>query len=247
MKTILKHLHTLLITLALFTIGCQPSNEKALSAFGVFCEMVANDAKPIALNEPMTTEELDLVWEDYQSKAATYNVSLFREKDFPVTSLFPASVTEGKEVVIIYQGSRLIQYEQFKRDQDRLTPESAARRFGRLLGYTPQGINNLLMKNTPYKTLESFGVEHQITHLYYEDVEKAKRFYGQVLGLKFIENLEYSISQDASLQLHAASELHPQDQAKSTAIALLTDQLPEWYAHLQQQQERSKTTYEEYG
>jgi len=243
MRTFLNHHSSLLFTLTLLTISCQSTNDRALSAFGVFCEMVANDAKPIALSEPMTAKELDRVWEGYQSKAGAYGVSLFREKEFPVTSLFPSSVTEGKEVVIIYRGSRLVQYEQFKRDLDQLDPTLAARRFGRLLGYTPQGINSLLMKNTTYKTLESFGVRQQVTHLYYANVEEANRFYREVLGLKFSEELGYSIGEDASIQLHPVNDDHPANQPKSTAIALLTDQLPHWYQYLQEQQVTIKYTY----
>ena len=230
-------------TLVLFSIGCQSPKDKALSAFGAFCEMVANDAKPIALSAPMSPEELDIVWEDYQTVAAAYEVSLFREQDFPVTSLFPASITEGKEVVIVYSGSRRVQYEQFKKDLGHMDPESAARRFGRLLGYTPQGTNSLLMKNTSYKTLVSFGVKQQITHLYYQDLEEADRFYKEVLGLSFSEDKGYGIGENASIKLHSVNDDHPDGQSKSTAIALLTDQLPQWYEYLQEQQVPIKYTY----
>jgi len=243
MKIFLNQSSSLLTALAFLVLACQPTNEEALSAFGVFCEMVANDAKPIALSKPMSTKELDGVWEGFQSKATSYGVSLFREKDFPVTSLIPASVTNWKEVVIIYKGSRLVQYQQFKRDLDDLAPESAARRFGRLLGYAPQGINSLLMKNTAFRTLESFGVTHQITHLYYEDLEEAHRFYTEMLGLLFSEEVGYRIGENASIQIHLVNDFHPTDQPKSTAIALLTDQLPEWYDYLQEEKVTIKYTY----
>lgn len=228
---------------ALIFVGCQPKSENTLSSFGVFCEMVANDAKPIALNHPMDSEKTDQHWEEYRAIADSYGVSLFREKDFPVTTLFPASVTSQKEVIIIYRGSRLVQYHQFKQDLPFLEPTQAARRFGRLLGYSTYGINQLLMENTSYRSLTSFGVDHQITHLYYEDLETASRFYAETLGLVLEEGVGYKIGEDVSIQLHSYDGYHPKGQPKSTAIAFLTDQLPEWYAHIQKQNVPIKYTY----
>ena len=179
----------------------------------------------------------------FNSIADSYDVSLYRETSFPVTSLFPASVTDGMEVVVIYNEPRLVQYQQFKADLNELDPEEAARRFGRLLGYTPQGINELLMKNTDFRTLSSFGVNQQITHLYYEDLEEGMNFYGEILGLPFDEGVGFKIGANASIQLHPYDEEHPSGQSKSTAIALLTDQLPEWYVYAQEQEIPIKYTY----
>lgn len=234
---------TLFLLLILTITGCDTKKDKILSSFGVFCEMVANDAKPIALGHPMVASELDQYWDEFQSIADSYNVSLYRETTFPVTSLFPASVTDGMEVVVIYNEPRLVQYQQFKADLNELEHEEAARRFGRLLGYTPQGINELLMKNTDFRTLSSFGVNQQITHLYYEDLEEGMNFYGEVLGLPFDEEVGFKIGANASIQLHPYDEEHPAGQPKSTAIALLTDQLPEWYTYAQEQEIPIKYTY----
>jgi len=239
MKDQLYFLFALLLTL----FSCQKNDHNKFASFEVFCEMVANDAKPIALSHPMTSAELQETWDDYQEIAQRYDVSLFREKDFPVTLLFPSSATDGKEVVVIYRGSRLIQFKQFKEDLPDLEPEAAARRFGRLLGYTSQGINRLLMGNIDFRTLESFGVRHQVTHLYYQDLKAGHRFYGETLGLPLDENLGYKIGESASIKLHPYEDSHPQGQSKSTAIALLTDQLPEWYKYLQEQKTPIKYTY----
>lgn len=205
--------------------------------------MVANDAKPIALSAPLEGELMDASWDDYLAIASQYEVEIYREKEFPVTPLFPASATEGKEVVIIYRAPRLVQYEQLKKDTERIDPVLAARRFGRLLGYSPQGINELLMKNTGFRTLNSFGIEKQVTHLYYEDVNEAKQFYQNLLGLNPVGSNRFIISDDAMIQINSFDEVHPEGQEKSTAIAFLTDQLPAWYEHVQRQGIEIKYTY----
>ena len=218
------------ICLLIFS-GCERKVPPSTIAFEVFCEMVANDAKPIALSHPMNQNELEENLEQFQVIAEKYGVLLFRESEFPVTSLFPSSVTNGKEVILIYKGLRLTQYQQFKQDLPALKKQEAARRFGRLLGYTPHGINDLLMQNTNFKTLSNFGVTHQVTHLYYQDIAEAQEFYRSILGLPEVNGSTFRIGEDAWIQLHAFSEDHPAGQPKSTAIALLTNQLPEWYAY----------------
>ncbi|WP_420317003.1 VOC family protein [Ekhidna sp.] len=233
----------LTLCLLAFSISCSTKENATLIAFNTYCEMVANDAKPIALSEPISTEEMDERWDAFEEIAEKWNVSIYRETNFPVTQLFSAKVTVGKEVVAIYREPRLKQYEQLKTDLDKIEPMEAARRFGRLLGYSPQGINELLMKNTDFRTLDSFGVERQITHLYYENAEEAKRFYREVLGLKTTDSNRFIISEEAQLQINAFDDEHTSDQAKSTAIAFLTDQLPLWYDHVQAQEVPIKYTY----
>ncbi len=223
--------------------ACKQRQHRELISFEVFCEMVANDAKPLALSHPMETGDVDRSWEDFQDVAEAYGVGLYREKDFPVTPLFPASATEDKEVVVIYRAPRLVQYKQFKSDRANLEQQAAARRFGRLLGYTPQGINQLLMKNTDFRTLEAFGVTQQTAHLYYTDPTVAIEFYRETLGLPMAGDSAFLIGHDASIQIHGLTQDHPAGQNPSTAIALLTDQLPEWYAHAQEKEIPIKYTY----
>jgi catechol 2,3-dioxygenase-like lactoylglutathione lyase family enzyme len=124
-----------------------------------------------------------------------------------------------------------------------LVSEALARRLGRLLGYSPQGINDLLMKNGDYRTLASFGVAHQVTHLYYENPEEALTFYKDILGLQRNGEARFQVGADAYIEIHPFDENHTGDQPKSTAIALLTDQLPGWYEHLQSRDIPIKYTY----
>ncbi len=235
--------------LALILSSCEDPDDKDLTAFDVYCEMVVNGAKPIALHHPMEPKQVDRLWEQFQEVAEKHNLQVFREESFPVTLLFPSEATQGKSVIIIYKGDRLIQYEQFKADllaykgDDSKELEAFARRFGRLLGYSSQGINDLLQKNTPYRSLASFGVEHQVTHLYFENVKEAASFYANILGLVPIDSLHFAISTSASIELHGFDQRHGKDQAKSTAIALITDQLPQWYDHIKAQNVPVKYPY----
>ncbi len=236
-----------LFTIFIFST-CQQQAKSPLPAFEVFCEMVANNAKPIALSQPMEAAAVDKWWKDFEKVAEKYGVELYKEENLPVSMLFPADVAQGKMVIIIYKGQRLVQYEQWKEDlekanNDKKEKEALARRFGRLLGYSPQGINQLLTKNSDYRTLASFGVGQQITHLYYKDLEVAITFYSEKLGLQKMNDSTFYISEDAFIQLHPLSETHPEGQAKSTAIALLTDQLPQWYEYVQAQNIPIKYTY----
>ncbi|MEM8569220.1 MAG: VOC family protein [Bacteroidota bacterium] len=225
----------------------EKSNE-SLIAFNVYCEMVANGAKPLALHYPMTPEEVGGLWEEFAGIAEKYDVQLYREDDFPTSALFPAEATRGKSVVLIYKRDRLKQYEQWKRDRqnaedDPMEQEALARRFGRLLGYSTQGINDLLGKNTAYRNLVSFGVKKQLTHLYYENLSEAIDFYHRIIGFDQVDSGLFQISTDTYIHLHGLTDDHPKGEAKSTAIAFLTDQLPQWYAHIQEKKVPIKYTY----
>lgn len=238
----------ILVSLLLIT-ACTEKDNSPVVAFDVYCEMVGSSAKPIALQYPMDGESVDRYWPEFERMAVKHNVTLYREEDFPATLLFPSELTDGKTVVIIYRGDRLTQYQQLKAAiqsdeynswQDR---ELLARRFGRLLGYSPQGINALLSKNSDYKNLKEADVTRQVTHLYYENPESAIVFYGQTLGFNQTGEATFQISEDAYIKVNPLNEKHPKRQPKSTAIAFLTNQLPEWYAHVQEKEVPVKYTY----
>ncbi|MFZ9003107.1 MAG: VOC family protein [Robiginitalea sp.] len=219
--------------------SCQPAKQEDSATFEVFCEMVASDAKPISLHHPMDSSYVDTYWPVYEKRAKKWGVSLYRETAFPNSLLFPEPVKDGQHVVLIYLPPRLQQYLQWKTDQlaadpaDRGQQEALARRLGRLLGYGHEGVNRLLEKNSGYRSLASFGVSEQITHLYYEIPGEAIAFYEGVLGLPKEGANRFRIGADALIEIHPFGADHPSGQPKSTAIALLTDQLPEWYAYIQ--------------
>ncbi|WP_306110216.1 VOC family protein [Roseivirga thermotolerans] len=221
---------------ALLLCACTKPGTTDLVSFEVYCEMVANGAKPIALSHPMTMEEADLAMPEFAQVARKNNLYVYREDNFPVSALFPAETTRERSVFVIFKDSlRLEQYRQLKQDiaERRWDDQLLARRMGRLLGYSTQGINHLLMENTAFRTINSFGIKEQTTHLYYNDLARAKQFYAEQLGFTPLEDNRFQISSTSYIQLHALSAEHPKEQPKSTAIALLTDQLPEWYAYVQ--------------
>ena len=184
----LKNCSYLLFLLLMFN-SCKQKDNRALTAFGVYCEMVSNNAKPIAFHYPMETSEIDALWDDFTDIARQYEVELYRETSLPYSLLFPKNTALDKEVILIYKGKRLQQYLQWKADatiykgNDFLIQEQLARRLGRLLGYSPKGINRLLRENSNFKDLASFGVTEQTTHLFYENVENAIEFYKSSIGL----------------------------------------------------------------
>ncbi len=229
--------------------SCDTKDHQALTAFGVYCEMVANDAKPVAFHYPMHTEEVNALWNDFEGIAQDYDVALYREENLPNSLLFPDDIAKGKEVVLIYKGNRLHQYLQWKEDalviesKDFKALEANSRRLGRLLGYSPKGINELLRKNSAYRDLTSFKVKEQTTHLYYADLEGAISFYKNSLGLHQKDSSTFQISSKGYIQLHPFDEKHTIKDPKSTAIALLTDELASWYAHVQREDIPIKYTY----
>lgn len=238
-----------ILLLLFILLACDTNNNDQMDSFEVYCEMVANAAKPIALSQPMGAAAVDASWENMEAIARQYSVQLYREDNFPVSLLFPAALTTDKSVILIYKGNSLQQYQMWKADAKSNTnnnfdqQEALARRFGRLLGYTPQGINELLKKNSAYNNLAHFGVEQQLTHLYYTDLEEAQTFYEKVLGLNSVGNNKFQISEDALIELHLTDASHPEGQPKSTAIALLTNQLPAWYQYVKEQGIPVKYTY----
>ena len=224
--------------LILFSSCGKPQNEN-LAAFEVFCEMVANDAKPIALHYSMDSAAVDAQWPAFEKVAASWDLSIYRDNAFPASALFPEPVKAGQHVVLIYKAPRLQQYLQWKADQmaaspeDRNLQEALARRLGRLLGYGHEGINRILAKNSGYRSLASFGLAKQITHLYYENPEEVIAFYEKTLGLPKEGSNQFRIGADALIEIHPFDAEHPPEQPKSTAIALLTDKLPQWYRYVQ--------------
>lgn len=86
-------------------------------------------------------------------------------------------------------------------------------------------------------SLESFGLQAANVFLYYQDLDSATQFYTGTLGLELVSDhgmakiirvaeRSYITLVDASVGMHTATE------PKTVAIALITDQLDEWYTYL---------------
>lgn len=90
------------VGLLLVLVACQQAPDARwqfqLGIMEAFAEMVAAGVKPIALSEPLTTEEADALWEKANKIAVKYSVGVYRETDLVVTALFPEDIAQGKEV-----------------------------------------------------------------------------------------------------------------------------------------------------
>ena len=124
-----------------------------LGGIGAFSEVVGAGVKKLALSSPMTPEEMDALMDEASKIADRNGVKLHRETDFLVTDLFPASVTEGKHVLLIYLDPVKEEYMALKARKERLLANQAyegeasqeiAREMGRLLSYSDEKIDALL-------------------------------------------------------------------------------------------------------
>jgi catechol 2,3-dioxygenase-like lactoylglutathione lyase family enzyme len=228
-----------------------------LGGIGAFGEMVNAGVKKLALSAPMTSADMDNLLEEATRVAEQHQVKLYREPDLLVTDLFPAEVTKGKEVLLMYQGTTKDEYLQLKEDARKLIAagqysgkarEAIARRMGRLLGYPTPHINKLLAANSSYRTLPDFGIRASNLFLYYKDLAKAVEFYTQTLGLELVADDAMSkilrITSDSYLVLvDAKNAMHTADEPKTVALAFITDQLDEWYAYLKTTDVKIKYDY----
>lgn len=236
----------------LFTFCTNPEDKKQALHIGqmkAFAEMVAADVKPLALSEPLTKTEVDALWDQAKEIAKERGVQVFRENNLIQTQLFPADIGKGMEVLIFHKPEALEAYKTLKASIKKgQNGESAARTFGRLLGYPPHYINALLAQNTAFRTAIDFGIQGINLFLYYKDLERAKSFYNQILGLEIISDYGFAatvkITNDAWLTLVDESiGRHKADEPKTVAIALLTNHLLEWYTYLQRENVPIKYDY----
>jgi catechol 2,3-dioxygenase-like lactoylglutathione lyase family enzyme len=249
---------------ALFVLSGCKNNDKKMNKFsyelGVvagFSELVNAGVKRLALSSPMTPNEMDRFVEQAETIAAKHNVSVYRETNLIITDLFPSDIAEGKHVLLLYQGTTLDEYFELKNDFLGLKEKGLyykeekrelSRRFGRLLSYSPKKINQLLAENTSFKTIDDFGIKATNLFLYYDDLKKAGEFYTEILGMELVADYGMALI----LKMAAASYLvlvdaglgaHSSDEPKTVALALLTDQLEEWYSYLKQNKVEIKYDY----
>ena len=130
-----------------------------LGAADCFCEMVRAGVKRLALAHPCDSkEERDAFLPEFTKLCERYGVKMYMEDDPLLTDLFPLSMNRGKYNAIFYQDERVLrEYLNLKEEKRQAkeagayTPElrlSIARRYGKLLSYTEEGIDRLLAGNT---------------------------------------------------------------------------------------------------
>jgi len=149
---------------AIFLIGALQAQDSSpeidqrsynLGIMGGFAEVVRLGVKKLALSEVMTPEEMDGVMDDAMIIAKRNKVLIWRESDLIVTDLYPADVAIGKHVLLIYTGDTLDEYLTLKADKAALVKSNQyegqartniARRFGQLLSYPDDVIDDLIKK-----------------------------------------------------------------------------------------------------
>ena len=129
-----------------------------LGAADCFCEMVRAGVKGLALAHPCPTkEQRDEYLPYFQELCKKYGVKMYVEDDPFLTDLFPISMNKGKYNALFYQDDSAIQaYLELKAEKQAAVEqgsytgplrESIARRYGKLLSYTDEGIQRLLDTN----------------------------------------------------------------------------------------------------
>ena len=123
-----------------------------------FCEMVRAGVKKIALSHPCDTEEeRDSFLPEFDKLCENYDVHYYVENEAFLTDLFPLSLNRGKFNVIFYQDDlALREYLDLKAEKEKAIAdgkyadcrEDIARRYGKLLSYTYEGIQRLLDTNS---------------------------------------------------------------------------------------------------
>jgi catechol 2,3-dioxygenase-like lactoylglutathione lyase family enzyme len=257
---------SLFLSFIILVIGCKSdmdSNVKIdqysynLGVVAGFSELVAAGVKKMAFSAPMKPEIMDEFIDEAEKTAARHGVSVYREKNLIKTDLFSSDVAEGMDVLLLYKGDALDVYNQLKDDKETLEREGAyerdsrrsiARRLGRLLSYSPRQINRLLSEQTTYRTMDDFGIRANNLFLYYRDLKTAGKFYTQIMGMELVADYEMALilrmTTDSYLILVDATKgMHTADEPKSVALALLTDQLDEWYTYLKSQDVNIKYDY----
>lgn len=128
-----------------------------LGAADCFCEMVRAGVKRLALSHPCgTKKERDEYLPGFEELCRQYGVKMYVE-DVPfLTDLFPLSLNRGKFNALFYQeDAALEEYLALKEEKRAALADGSypqrrqdiARRFGRLLSYTEEGIGRLLAAN----------------------------------------------------------------------------------------------------
>lgn len=129
-----------------------------LGAADCFCEMVRAGVKKIALSHPCDTkEERDSFLPEFDKLCEKYGVRYYVEDESFLTDLFPLLLNRGKFNVIFYQDEVVLkEYLDLKTEKEKAVAagnyadcrKDIARRYGKLLSYTDEGIQRLLETNS---------------------------------------------------------------------------------------------------
>jgi len=97
--------------------------------------------------------------------------------------------------------------------------------------------------------LSDFGIRANSVFLYYEDLDRAEDFYSNTLGMEVVADYEMALilrmtSDSYLILVDAVKGMHTANEPKTVALALLTDQLDEWYGYLKTKEVEIKYDYD---
>ncbi len=156
-SAVMSSFDVLLLPLVLSAAPSQPpaidQRSYDLGGIGAFAEVVGAGVKKLALSAPMTPAEMDGLIGEAQKIVERNHALSYRETDFLTTDLFPAEITDGKHVLLIYTGAVKDEYLALKKEKELLLASGRyegeartriARQMGRLLSYSEEKIAALL-------------------------------------------------------------------------------------------------------
>lgn len=123
-----------------------------------FCEMVRAGVKRLALSHPMDTkQERDALLEYAQELCSRYGVQYYPEDEGLITDLFPLSMNRGKYNILFFKEEKVLE-EYLSLKAEKLVfcqiggytaqkRRDLALRYGKLLGYTQEAIDQLIGQN----------------------------------------------------------------------------------------------------
>lgn len=124
-----------------------------LGVIGAFSEVVSLGIKKLALSAPLPAGEMAQMMPEAKKIVKRNGVSLYLEKSFLVTDLFPEETTRGRQVLLIYKENTLKKYLSLKDKKKKLVKsglyrgearQRIAMEMGRLLSYPQTTIDKML-------------------------------------------------------------------------------------------------------
>ncbi len=117
-----------------------------------FAEVVASGVKPLALSPPLEPAEVPALRSEVAAIGTQFAVLVREDAEVLTTRLFDPAFTAGKAVFLLAADEDVLnEYAALKEERARLGASGSeveeaglARRFGRLLGYSPQVVDDLL-------------------------------------------------------------------------------------------------------
>jgi hypothetical protein len=170
---------------------------RIVGAMGCFNEMISCGAKKLALGAPVYDEkERDEHLEFAKEICEKRGTKWYKDDDALLTDLFEVSLNKDKHNIVFYKEEKYLEeYLSLKKRKkelvscgkyDKKERYKLAYDFGKLLSYSDAEINRMIDEN---EELEEFVTDKitvcsQISFLYFDDLQNAKKFFSEILGFE---------------------------------------------------------------